>query len=104
MTNFEKFKNMNIDGLVEWLDRYDMFEDSPWMKWFDENYCEKCEPITCNYDLAVDKLGIESIFCGKCDCAYCELENHCKFFPDMGRIPTNADIIKIWLELEANDE
>ena len=104
MTNFEKFTNMSSDELAEWACKYGMVYESPWMKWFDENYCKKCEPIKCNYDLAVDKLGIEPVFGGKCVFAYCELENHCKFFPDIDRIPTNTDIIKMWLDLEANDE
>lgn len=32
---FDRFKSMNIDELAEWLDKYGMFENSPWMLWFD---------------------------------------------------------------------
>ena len=36
MTQFEKFKNMDINQFAEWLDRYGAFDNSPWIQWFDE--------------------------------------------------------------------
>ena len=47
---FDKFKSMNIDELAEWLDKYGMFDNSPWMSWFDQKYCKGCEDIMCKYE------------------------------------------------------
>lgn len=33
-------------------------------------------------------------------CSYCELEGHCKYFPNMDTVPDNEDIIKVWLMME----
>lgn len=92
MTRFEEFKNMNIDEFAEWLDKYCAFDESPWIKWFDELYCKKCEPIMCHYEDSKNEFP----------CSYCELEDKCKFFPDLDEAPDNKMIIKMWLELEVD--
>ena len=90
MTRIEELKNMNADAIAAWMDKFVRVDDSPYMKWFDETYCKRCEPIMCCYP------GSEFEF----PCAWCELENKCKFFPDMSKAPGVKEIIKMWLELE----
>ena len=88
---------MNIDELAKWLDEYGQFDGSPWSEWFDANYCKKCKPIKCT--IKETSIGISTIFPGReIDCSYCELEKKCKFFKQLDDIPTNKDIIKMWLK------
>lgn len=91
MTNFEKLQSMNIDEKAEWLYEHGNFDNSPWMNRFDSLYCTKCEPIMCHHEETPER---------EFPCAYCELENKCRYFPDMDRVPKNRDIIKLWLESE----
>ena len=95
MTQFEKFKNMDIDHLAEWIDEYGQFDSSPWMSWFDEKYCKNCPDII--YKYADDSREFP--------CSYCEVYNTCKFFPDLDEVPDNKMIIKMWLgsEVEVNE-
>ena len=90
MKQFEKFKNMDINQLSEWIDEYGQFDSSPWMSWFDQKYCKNCEDIMCKYEDG------ESEF----PCSYCEVYDICKFFPDLDEVPDNKMIIKMWLESE----
>ena len=46
ITWFEKMKSMDIEELSEWLDENGQFDNSPWMKWWDENYCNNCPSET----------------------------------------------------------
>ena len=94
MNHFEQLKNMNIDELSKWLDKHGKFDDGPWTKWFDKEYCKNCEPIKCHYKDSEYEIN----------CAYCELEHKCKFFPDFDDVPNNEDVIKIWLELEVDND
>ena len=87
---FEKFKSMNIDELAEWLDKYGMFDNSPWMSWFDQKYCKNCEDIMCKYEDSEREFP----------CSYCELNGNCKFFSGLDEVPDNKKIIKMWLESE----
>ena len=80
MTVFKNFK---------WLDKYGDFDSAPWMRWFDKNYCDKCEAVV-----------IQSLN-GCNGYAWCELHNKCKFFQDMNDIPDSKQTIKMWLESEA---
>lgn len=91
MTIYEKLKNKNIDELVEWFDEYCTFDTAPWWRWWDENYCDKCKPI---------KLEYPNIFGYDTECAYCELNDNCRFFKEMKDIPDNKQIIKMWLKSE----
>lgn len=101
-TNFKYFQNMSIDELAEWLDIHCLVDSSPWMHSFNEKYCSKCESIKCKYVDAEEKLGITPFSrSGEIECAYCELENKCKFFPELDDVPDNKETIKIWLEEEA---
>lgn len=100
MTRFEEFKNMDIETLVEWICENGQFDGSPWMTWWDENYCQQCDPIECRYVEAKEKLGIEPFYERSIECAYCELEHKCRFFMEMDEIPSCKDIVKMWLESE----
>lgn len=93
MTQFENIKSKNIDELAEWLDKHGAYDYSSWSKWWDKNYCLKCDLETVYID------GLK----GEHECAWCELNNKCKFFQDLDDIPDNKYIIKIWLESEADD-
>ena len=85
MTVFESFKFKSIDELTEWLDKYGLFDNSPWIIYFDKNYCKKCDGVFYDGD----------------EYAWCELnDNKCRFFQDMDSILNNKEIIKIWLESE----
>jgi len=92
MTVFENIKNKNIDELVDWIDEYFVFnDDTPYLKWWETNYCNKCKPeVVYEKDLDFEHM-----------CAYCELNNKCRFFQDMDDIPDNKQVIKMWLESEA---
>lgn len=87
---FDKFKSINIDGMAEWLDQYGMFDNSPWMTWFDQQYCKNCEDVMCKYENGKREFPY----------SYCEFNGNCKFFPDLDESPDNKMIIKMWLESE----
>lgn len=91
---FDDIKSKSVDKFAEWLDKYGMFDNSPWMEWFDKKYCNKCEPVMCRYKDSKSEIP----------CSWCELENKCKFFPNLDHTPDNKDIIKMWLESEMDEE
>lgn len=90
MNNWVKLKNMSTEDFAEWLDKYGMFDNSPWMIWFDKQYCSNCESIMCHYEDSTHEFP----------CSYCEWNGNCKFFPDLDESPDNKMIIKMWLESE----
>lgn len=94
MTIFDDMRSKSIDEFTEWLDNYGQFDNSPWMKWFDEKFCSNCKPIMCHCE------GSEVEF----PCSWCELNDKCKFFLDMDHSPDNKDIIKMWLESESDSK
>jgi hypothetical protein len=103
MTNFEQLQSMTVEELTMWLDEHGQFDGSPWTEWFGRNYCDKCESIKCKYVDAKEKLGISSLsYSSEVECAYCELNDHCKFFPQIEGIPDNKEVIKMWLNKEAD--
>ncbi len=106
MTNLEKIKDMDIDTLAAWLDENGMFDGSPWLNLFNEKYCEKCESIECSYVDAKEKLGLTPFYDESFECAYCELADEngvkrCRFFPGLDDVPDNKEMIKMWLNEEA---
>lgn len=90
MTNFEKIKNMNIDELAAWLNKFIVCDDTPWISWFDNTYCKNCEP-----EMAQIVGEDRWIHCG-----WCELNGKCKFFQELDDIPGGEDIVKMWLDKE----
>lgn len=94
MTVFNSIKNKNIDEFAEWLDENCSSDYAPWWKYWDENYCNKCEPI---------ESTTKNYFGYTVEYAYCELNNNCRFFKDRENIPDNKQIIKMWLESELSN-
>ena len=100
MTVFENIKNKNINEFAEWLDNnYETYDTSPWMNWWNDNYCTKCETVI---DYVPDDEGEQTWHFGM-ECAWCELNDKCRFFPEMDDAPDSKDIIKLWLESEVED-
>ncbi len=105
MTNFEQLQSMTVEELATWLDKHGQFDSSPWMEWFSSVYCDRCESIKCRYADAEEKLGISPLsYSGEVDCAYCELEHKCRFFPDLEDIPSNKETIEMWLKEEIQND
>ena len=99
VTNYDFIKKMSIFELAKFLDCYGRFEDSPWMKWFDEKYCENCESVKCKYE--GDMWNADHEF----EAAYCELADEsgikrCRFFPDMNDVPDSKQTCLMWLKEE----
>ena len=84
MTVFESLNNKSIDEVAEWLDTHMVFDDAPWLRWWDNNYCKECM-------MEAKESGT----------VWCELNGNCKFFKDQKEIPSMKEIIKMWLESEA---
>jgi replicative superfamily II helicase len=101
MTHYDQVTSKSLEELAEWLDVNGQHDDSPWMSWFNENYCNRCESIECSY--TESGAHIENLYNRRItfECSYCELENKCKFFPDYTGVLDNKDIIKLWLKEEA---
>ena len=85
MTVFESLNTKTIDEIAEWLDEYVVFDDAPWLKWWDDNYCKEC--------MMEDSERV-----------WCELNGNCKFFKDKDEIPSSKEMIKMWLESETNEK
>lgn len=95
MTIFDNFKAKNkaknIDELADWLYEHCNFDDAPWWKYWDENYCGKCDgEVACVPELNNKEMEF----------AWCELHDKCRFFQDMNDIPSEKQIVKMWLESE----
>ena len=90
MTIFENLKVKNIDELVDWLYEYCDFDSVIWWKWWDKNYCNKCE----------SEIGRIPEIDRDLELAWCELYDKCKFFQNMDNVPDTKQIIKMWLESE----
>ena len=91
MTNFKYLQSMSVDQLAEWLDKHMQYDSSPWCEWWDKQCCNQCEPV----------VGYVPDFDRECKFAWCELYGKCRFYQDRDDIPNNKDIIKMWLESEA---
>lgn len=91
MTLFEKIKSMDIDELVEWFAQFDYRHGNAiWLNWFDENYCQKCEPIMGKYTDSDKEMEF----------GWCELNHKCKYFQDLDSIPSDEQMVRMWLESE----
>ena len=93
MTVFENIKTKNIDELAEWFSENYMFDEAPYWKYFDDNYCKGCKPEI----VLVESLNRDIDSDREMECAWCELNHKCKFFQEMNEIPDNKQIIKMWL-------
>lgn len=94
MTRFEKIRQMNIDEFAAWLDDHGEFDGSPWLSWWNDTYCKKCDPVMGRY--ADSNKDMEF--------SWCELNDGCRFFPEKEFVPDMKQIIKMWLESEYESE
>ena len=103
MSNFKRLQSMSVDELAQWLDENGQFDTSPWSEWFSKKYCNNCESIKCKYADAEEKLDFSpyTFYSGDIECAYCEIYHKCKFFENLEDVPDNKEVIKMWLEEEA---
>lgn len=99
MNNFEKLKSMSAEELAEWLDTLH-YENTPWLQWFDSKYCSQCDTIVVPNKEYEEKIGC-IIDEDTIECAYCVLENNCRFFLEMDEAPNRIDILKMWFMEEA---
>ena len=90
MKVIDKLKSQTVDEFIDWLDEYCRFEGSPWIQWWNENYCSKCPAMIGKYEDSDRELEF----------SWCELHDKCKFFPDMDEVPDSKQIIRMWLESE----
>ena len=101
MTNFKRIQSMSVEELATWLDEHGQFDTAPWTLWFNDRYCNNCESIELNYEDSRNKIGIEPLSYLTCECAFCEINDHCRFFPKIDGIPSNKEMIEMWLIEEA---
>ena len=90
MNNFDYLNKLSVDELAAWIAEYGIFDQSPWMKWFDSKYCKQCATIKASY---TDSLGSNR----PVELAYCEANTNCRFFTDLPEPPSLKDIVKAWL-------
>jgi hypothetical protein len=106
-SNFERLQSISIDEFADWLDKNGQFDTAPWTLWFAKKYCDNCKSIECHYVDAKEKLGITPFYNDTIECAYCELADEsgvkrCRFFPKLDDIPNNREVIRMWLEEDAD--
>ena len=94
MSNFEKLKSFDRDVFAKWLECNGRRDDSLWDRWFNQKYCQQCEPVVKTID---SFLGDSR----ECEFAYCEINKNCLFCPDFENGPSTKDVVKMWLEAEA---
>jgi hypothetical protein len=94
MTNFSNLTTMSLYEFAEWLDENGMWDNSPWLLWFDKTYCQRCDSIK----------GFVPEFNKECKCAYCEAYANCRFFPNMDHVPDCKETITMWLKAEVEND
>ncbi len=90
MRLYEKLLGLSIEEFAQEIESWSDCEVEPWHDWFESEYCEHCAPVYAQYPL--DHVTHA--------CAYCELNDKCRHFPEMNHIPTGAEIVEMWLEQE----
>ena len=103
MNNFEKLQSMSIYDLAAWLDKNGIIDNSPWMLHFNDKYCKNCESVMCKYEDAEKVVGFKPFYDDEIECAYCEVYNKCRYFPDMDETPDGKEMVKLWLEAEVKE-
>ena len=94
MKVFDEIKSKDIDEFAEWLDKEcGWFEGAPWSEYFDNTYCKNCEGVK----VYAEYLNRDVEY------GWCELYGKCKFFENLDKVPDNKQMIKMWLELEVED-
>ena len=93
MTVFEQLKSMNIDEFASWFEKNCTHDYDPAIKWWNERYCSKCEPLKVMASYLEHEIEV----------SWCEINDKCKFFQNMNKVPDNTQMIKMWLESEVED-
>ena len=101
VTNYNKIVSMSIEELAHWLDKHGLFEESPWMSWFNTKYCNNCESVIVLKEKSLETLGFNTYH--DAECAYCEVNKDCRFFPGT-EVPSTEEIIKMWLKEDFNND
>ena len=70
MTVFEKIQGMTEEEFAQWYFDHCTQDKDPAIRWWDETYCEKCEPVIGRYE---DSYRDKKF-------AYCEIYDRCRFF------------------------
>ena len=90
------------DGRHLWIDINGQHDDSAWMNWFSNKYCDKCENEIVSREDSLEKLGFELMYVSSTECSYCEVYKECRFFK--GKNPSTLEIIEMWLNEEVEEE
>ncbi len=90
MNRFEKLKAMNKEETIIFLSELANFPETIWNEWFDEKYCKKCEAIEC--ELEGYHRPVRA--------AFCELNDYCKFFPNIPGTLSDNEVIELWMNEE----
>lgn len=96
-TNYSRITSMSIEALAEWINAFGYHDNSPWIKWFDQKYCSKCESEIIKKEECNSKLGFEPWYNSEVECSYCEVHDECRFFPGKEN-PSITEIVKMWLK------
>lgn len=90
MTVFEKIKSMNIDEFASWFDKHCTHDNDLCITWWNDTYCNKCEPIIGRYEDSDRDIEF----------SWCEIYGKCRFFQEIEHVPNTLEMTKLWLESE----
>lgn len=88
MTRFEQIKQMDIEELSDWISKNFEYENEGYNRWFDKKYCQNCEPVVGRYEDSNRDMEF----------GYCEFYGNCRYFQDRDDVPSQEEIIRMWLE------
>lgn len=101
MNRYEQLTSKTINELALWIDINSQHDDSPWMTWFNETYCDKCNPEIVYAEDSLSKLGFQLLYKNNTECSYCEVYQECRFFN--GKNPSTLEIIEMWLKEDVEE-
>lgn len=45
LNNYGKLIRMSLDEMAEFLDKVSIWDNAPWIEWFDKTYCSECPGV-----------------------------------------------------------